>query len=131
MSKNIEISFSVDGIGPHYGQKKISNSKFATSALNIALYAENGTGKTFISRMFALSENDKSEIDTARILSIGSNNGEFVFAVKNKDTNTLVHKYSVNMKKGATPNTKVEGKKFKYHVWIRLKYVVIYYKNTV
>lgn len=116
MSK-IEVSFLADGIGPHYGDNKITNNRFTTGGMNIAVYAENGTGKTFFSRMFALSENDTSVTDTERLLSIGRTNGEFVFTLKAPNTNTIVHKYTVGINRGLIPNVKIEGKKYKYHVF--------------
>lgn len=114
---NIEVSFVANGIGPHYGDNRLTNNKFSTGALNIAIYAENGTGKTFLSRMFALSENDTTITDTERLLSIGSDNGKFVFAVKEPNSTTIVHKYSVDINKGSSPNVVIEGKKYKYHVF--------------
>ena len=116
MSK-IEVSFVANGIGPHYGYNRLTNNKFSTGALNIAVYAENGTGKTFLSRMFALSENDKSVADTDRLLSIGNVNGEFVFTVKEPTSTSFVHKYSVNINKGSSPKVVIEGKQYKYHVF--------------
>ncbi len=114
---NIEVSFVANGIGPHYGDNRLTNNKFSTGALNIAIYAENGTGKTFLSRIFALSENDTTITDTERLLSIGSDNGKFVFAVKEPNSTTIVHKYSVDINKGSSPNVVIEGKKYKYHVF--------------
>ena len=116
MAKNIGLTFDADGIGPHYNGNKINNSQHATGALKIAIYAENGTGKTFFSRMFALSEKPlKTVEDTERLLSLGENRGFFKFTIKN--SGTPIHEYNVQLQKGNLPNISVSGKNYKYHVF--------------
>lgn len=116
MAKNIRLTFDADGIGPHYNGNKINNSQHATGALKIAIYAENGTGKTFFSRMFALNEKPlKTDEDTERLLSLGENRGFFKFAIKNNGT--PIHEYNVQLQRGNLPTVSVSGKNYKYHVF--------------
>ena len=53
---SFNYSFSIDGFGPHYDSNRISGHQFTNPSMNIAIYAENGKGKTFISRAFVLDE---------------------------------------------------------------------------
>lgn len=113
-----ELSFIINGIGPHYAYNMINSKNYAKSAINIAIYAENGKGKTFISRCFALDESkdDLSIEDTDRLLSLGRTNGEFSFSIK--EENNLIHSYSVELSKGSAPKIRKDGnKKLIYHVF--------------
>lgn len=113
-----ELSFNINGIGPHYADNMIKSKNDAKSAINIAIYAENGKGKTFISICFALDESkdDLSIEDTDRLLSLGRANGEFTFSIKEKGD--LIHSFSVELSKGTTPIIRKNGnKKYIYHVF--------------
>lgn len=110
MSKNLEICISADGIGPHFDNNRIQNNKFNTGGLTAAIYAENGTGKTFFSRMFALCENSVSAQDAERLLSIGKTSGEFTFEIK--DSGITNHKYSVKIKENKIPDIIKTGKPY-------------------
>ena len=81
MGDKIKFTFKVDGIGPHYDAIKIDNY-IQTSVPQFAIYAENGTGKTFFTRMFALAENGTTLLDNKRLISIGKNKGNFLFSIK-------------------------------------------------
>lgn len=116
MSKDICLIFNANGIGPHYDDNSINNSQYSTSAIKVAIYAENGIGKTFFSRMFALSQKSlKTVEDTERLLSLGKNHGDFKFIVKK--SGTPLHEYRVQLQKGQIPNICVSGKNYKYHVF--------------
>lgn len=115
---SFNYSFSIDGFGPHYDSNRISGHQFTNPSMNIAIYAENGKGKTFISRAFALDEkkDELSLLDSSNLLSIGKTNGEFSFEIK-KDGMPF-HKYLVSLNKGNTPTVSNGGnKRFIYHVF--------------
>lgn len=73
------VNFKIEmaKIGPH------GSLKHAKSVNNLknALFAVNGSGKTFISKMFRLC--NATEADTNKLLSFGSDFGEFKFSVEN------------------------------------------------
>ena len=113
MGKDIKFSFSLDGIGPHYDKNKIDDS-FNSSAPRLAIYAENGTGKTFFTRMFALSENGANIEDNNRLISIDKKTGTFKFSIKSPD---IEYTYSVDLEHGKPPFIEQQGKKYLYHVF--------------
>ncbi len=117
MSNNFNYVFSIDGLGPHYDKNKIHGNNFSSSSMNIAIYAENGKGKTFISRAFALNEKERLSIaDSENLLSLGKTNGNFSFNIKHNDVQW--HNYSVELKKGEIPNVNNEpNDKIIYHVF--------------
>jgi len=68
------------------------DKEIQSNSLKIAIFANNGSGKTFISRLFRLTEK-KSELQlgddrispTDKLLSFGKNNGTFSFKVTDKE----------------------------------------------
>lgn len=112
------FSFKANGIGPHFDRQQINSTPFSNSSVKIAIYAQNGMGKTFFSRMFALSENTNllSVEDTEHLLSIDKNNGEFNFTIKDSN-GTVVHNYNVNITKGHIPTVHKSGEQYLYHVF--------------
>lgn len=119
--KQLQYDIRVDGIGPHYDTKKISFKRTFSNNLKIAIYAENGTGKTFISRMFALQGRTLGAEDTDRLLSLDKSSGEFSFGLK--EDVSQIHMYKVALQKGTAPVITQGGKQYKYHVFNR-DYVV-------
>lgn len=71
----IKLNFNVQNIGPH---DKLSCNK-DISSLKIGIYASNGMGKTFLSRMFRLTSDDfEFNIEQInRYISLSKNKGEF------------------------------------------------------
>lgn len=51
MAKNISIEIVSTNLGPH----EALNTKIQASSLEMGIYANNGSGKTFLSRAFRLS----------------------------------------------------------------------------
>ena len=94
MSNKNVVSFSANGIGPHFDSTQIHECSFSVSGLLLAVYAENGTGKTFFSRMFALSNEQKTQGSSDSFISIGKSHGEFEFKIKEPNSNTILHDYT-------------------------------------
>ena len=113
MGKDIKFSFMANGVGPHYDQNKI-NANINASAPTIAIYAENGTGKTFFTRMFALSEKGTAEEDNDRLLSIDNKSGQFKFTM---NSSNIDYTYSVDLEQGKIPVVEQKGKTYLYHVF--------------
>lgn len=80
MAKNISIEISTTNLGPH----EFLNSKLQTSSLEIGIYANNGTGKTFLSRAFRLAtKNNLQPEDSNKLLTIGKTDGTFKLKIVN------------------------------------------------
>lgn len=80
MAKEISIEMISSNLGPH----EALNTKIQTSSLEIGIYANNGSGKTFLSRAFRLCTKDILEpSDSNRLLTIGKNDGLFKIKITN------------------------------------------------
>jgi hypothetical protein len=96
----LTIGLSIENIGPH---AKIDFTG-KTSSLKTAIYANNGSGKTFISRLFRLIENPISQ-NSDKLLSFTKNQGKMKFEVNFKEENKppVVKTLELNINKGAVP----------------------------
>lgn len=75
---NLELNFVIENIGPH----EQLNFNGITTSLKTAFYANNGSGKTFISRLFRLLEESSIE-KSNKLLSFSKNTGKFEFKISN------------------------------------------------
>lgn len=80
-----------------------------SSSLKIGVFANNGSGKTFISRLFRLTETKKQlelseegESPTDKLLSFGKSSGVFSFQITDKDGN-IKDDFSISLSKGQVP----------------------------
>ena len=120
MSNEKPLSFRIhiEDIGPYYEQNRI-NRLIDVNNLHIAVFASNGTGKTFISRLFELS-NEKSLLaqepaTSNRLITKGRNSGNFEFTVNNK---TLGESYTLNISLARDLKPVIiDDKKFIFHVF--------------
>lgn len=92
-----------------------------SSSLKMGVFANNGSGKTFLSRLFritekqeelVLDENGKSPTD--KLLSFGKNNGTFSFKITDKDGN-VKDDFSISVNKGQIPI--IPDTKYLYHTF--------------
>ncbi|MDA3614331.1 AAA family ATPase [Polluticaenibacter yanchengensis] len=92
-----------------------------SSSLKMGVFANNGSGKTFLSRLFRLTEkqdelvldeNDKSPTD--KLLTFGKNNGTFSFKITDKDGN-VKDDFSISVTKGQIPT--IPDTKYLYHTF--------------
>lgn len=80
MAKNISIELSTTNLGPH----EALNTKLQTSSLEIGIYANNGSGKTFLSRAFRLTTKQILQPeDSNKLLTIGKTDGTFKLKITN------------------------------------------------
>jgi len=97
--KNINTKIEAQNIGPH---ENLSAS-FPMSALKIGIFANNGSGKTFLSRMFRLinvNVADKSN----KLLALNKNSGTFSFQIKEKkETGEITKTLSIKLQKDKEP----------------------------
>ena len=80
--KKITTTLKANNIGPHSNLA----SKLFFNSLKIGVFAGNGKGKTFISRMFRLVENPDIE-KANKVLSINTKTGFFSFQIDEKKDN--------------------------------------------
>ncbi len=92
-----------------------------SSSLKMGVFANNGSGKTFLSRLFRLAEkqeelildeNNKSPTD--KLLTFGKNSGTFSFKITDKDGN-IKDDFSISITKGQIPN--IPNTKYLYHTF--------------
>lgn len=96
----LTIGLKIENIGPHV---KIDFTG-KTSSLKTAVYANNGSGKTFISRLFRLIENPISQ-NSDKLLSFTKNTGKMKFEINFKEENKspIVKTLELNINRGIAP----------------------------
>ncbi|WP_051605767.1 hypothetical protein [Polaribacter sp. Hel_I_88] len=92
----------------------------SSNSLKIGVFANNGSGKTFISRLFRLTENKnelvlQNEISpTDKLITIGKSNSNFSFSVIDKNGITQ-EDFKMELQKGVIPN--IPKTKYTYHTF--------------
>ncbi len=96
----LTIGLDIENIGPHV---KIDFTG-KTSSLKTAIYANNGSGKTFISRLFRLIENPINQ-NSDKLLSFTKNQGKMKFEVKFKEEKKpeVIKSFELKIDKNASP----------------------------
>ncbi len=87
MAKNITTEIKAENLGPHL----IINDSFPMSQLKLGVFANNGSGKTFLSRAFRLLNNNDSE-RVNKILTINKTKGSFNLKISEQKEGTTIHK---------------------------------------
>ena len=82
-NQKFTVSLNVENIGPHSDSNQLSFSKEVDSNKCI-FFAANGTGKSFISKTFRLTETSGTTTDD--LLTIGKNKANFSFDIKSNNT---------------------------------------------
>ncbi|MFK5974226.1 MAG: hypothetical protein QM485_13215, partial [Flavobacteriaceae bacterium] len=92
----------------------------SSNSLKIGIFANNGSGKTFISRLFRLTEsNNKLLLEndispTDKLITIGKSNSSFSFSIIDKDGITQ-EDFKIQLEKGVIPN--IPKTKYTYHTF--------------
>ena len=80
-----------------------------SSSLKFGIFANNGSGKSFISRMFRLTENSEEinlDVDgnspTDKLITLGQTSGAFSFKITDKQGD-MVEKFDINLGKNEAP----------------------------
>lgn len=97
------------------------DNEFENNSLKIGVFANNGCGKTFISRMFRLLEKQLddgsggvSTSNTDRLITIDKSNASFGFRITN-GTGSVVEDATINLAKSAVPI--IPTTKYLYHTF--------------
>lgn len=105
MANKIKCTIKCDNIAPLASL----NKSFEAGALSLGIFAGNGSGKTYLSRMFRLmegihdiNEDEAGGVSTDVYLSFDQSKGEFGFTVVDKNGNT-VEDVSLVVEKGKKP----------------------------
>jgi len=115
--QKIKTEFNCQNIAPIKSLTKEINS----NSLKFGVFANNGSGKTFISRMFRLTENSK-EINfdkygnspTDKLITLGETRGNFSFKITDKEGN-VVEQFSIDLDKHTVP--KIPDTSYLFHVF--------------
>lgn len=92
-----------------------------SSSLKMGVFANNGSGKTFLSRLFRLTEkqeelvlDENGKSPTDKLLTFGKNNGTFSFKITDKDGN-IKDDFNISITKGQIPT--IPDTKYLYHTF--------------
>lgn len=92
-----------------------------SSSLKMGVFANNGSGKTFLSRLFRLTEkqdelilDENGKSPTDKLLTFGKNNGTFSFKITDKSGN-VKDDFSISVTKGQIPI--ISDTKYHYHTF--------------
>ncbi len=92
-----------------------------SSSLKMGVFANNGSGKTFLSRLFRLTEkqdelvlDENGKSPTDKLLTFGKNSGTFSFKITDKEGN-VKDDFSISVTKGQIPT--IPDTKYFYHTF--------------
>ncbi len=95
--------------------------KVESGSLKYGVFANNGSGKTFMSRMFRLTENnEKHEVDEIgkstidKLITRGRNSANFKFKITNT-TGEVTEDIAINLQRGSIPN--IPNTNYIYHTF--------------
>ncbi|REE80684.1 AAA domain-containing protein [Lutibacter oceani] len=115
--EKIRIEIKCKNIAP----LKNLNGVLDTNSLKIGVFASNGSGKTFISRAFRLTEKNKElELDekgnspTDKLISLGENKAEFDFKIINKQ-GEVTEDFNIELNRKKIPN--IPDTNYLFHVF--------------
>lgn len=100
MAKDISIDISVTNIGPHGSL----SYKSALGSLEMGVYANNGTGKTFLSRIFRVAtKQEQNSIDSNKLISIGKTEGKFSLTITSSKEPGVTRLLTIELKRDVPP----------------------------
>ena len=115
MPNRIRLEIKAQNIGPHTNL----DETLETGSLQLGIYANNGSGKTFLSRIFRfISKKSHVNSDTNKLLTLNQNRGSFEFNVVDiaSGKNSLVSSFKVLLNRNCEP-TIVQDGKYIFHVF--------------
>jgi ABC-type cobalamin/Fe3+-siderophores transport system ATPase subunit len=113
MAAKIRFEIQASNIGPHTNL----NASFETGSLQLGLFANNGSGKTFLSRIFRFITNANiSPKDANKLLTLNQSQGSFEFKIKDVDKNSIVSSFDISLKRNSLPVINYD-RKYIFHVF--------------
>ncbi len=113
--QKILVNLNVNNIGPHNGINQINFSDEVDSNKAI-FYASNGTGKSFISRAFRLTSDDKFGSNADDLLTLGQSSGALSLKIANTATPIDEKKLSISVQRSTPPGVQNDSG-FIFHVF--------------
>jgi len=114
-NKGINMKMVLNNIGPHDSL----NFQKTINSINIGIYGNNGEGKTYISRMFRIVNNNDVDESYNKYISIGKTNGDFLIEFKNTNDSINTNRFlSVKLEQNKKPIIK-NNTDFIFHVFNR------------
>ena len=118
MAKKIKVRLKCTNIAPLVSL----DNEFENNSLKFGFFANNGSGKTFISRMFSLLEqpvesldaNSPNKLDTDRLITLGKTTASFSFKITD-DAGTSIEDVVINLTKAGVPS--VSPPYYLYHTF--------------
>lgn len=112
---DFELELDIKNFGPHTDL----NFSDKTNSIKMGIYANNGIGKTFISRAFRLvslmnSSTNVKDLGTNNILTTNQKRGKFTYKIINPDSS--VKTLQIELKKDAKP-TIIDNTGYFFHVF--------------
>ncbi len=100
MAKKITLNLKTTNIGPHENLNAILN----VGNLEVGIYANNGSGKTFLSRSFRLLSKKELKIeDSNKLLTLGTTTGLFNLKISTSDEPGKIREVAFEVKKNSIP----------------------------
>ena len=100
MAKNITLKISASNLGPHESLK----TQLQIGSIGIGVYANNGSGKTFLSRAFRLATKEKHEAsDSNKLLTLQETEGDFKLDISNSREPGVNKVYDFKLKRNSEP----------------------------
>lgn len=100
MAKNITLKLSASNLGPHESLK----SQLQIGSIGIGIYANNGSGKTFLSRAFRLATKKEYEsTDSNKLLTLQQAEGDFKLDISNSEEPGQNKIYDFKLKRNSEP----------------------------
>lgn len=105
MAKHIKTRITCENLAPLLK----FDEELESDTLKIAIFANNGSGKTFLSRMFRLAEkeyivvaDEKGKLPTDKLISFEKNKCSFSLRITGSD-NTVTEDFTISVSKGNVP----------------------------
>jgi ABC-type polysaccharide/polyol phosphate transport system ATPase subunit len=115
MAKQIKTKITCENLAPLLK----FDEEIESDTLKIAIFANNGSGKTFLSRMFRLAEkeyivtpDEKGKLPTDKLISFEKNKCSFSLKITSKE-NVVSEDFTINISKGNIPTKPTT--KYIYH----------------
>ncbi len=115
--QKIKTEINCENIAPI----KSLNKEISSDTLKFGVFANNGSGKTFISRMFRLTESSEELVldeegssPTDKLITLGENSGNFNFKITDKQGN-VSEQFGISLNKQNTPN--IPQTNYLFHVF--------------
>lgn len=111
---SMDFNLTARNIGP----LRALSSKQKINSCKIGVFANNGSGKTFLSRMFRLASTGEYEQEQLNnLLTINEKSGHFLFELKSPDEDGRVRKFSVDVTRNMPAPVITNDSGYLFHVF--------------